>query len=56
MTALARTLAAALALALFIAALAATGWAAEHAPTWLALVVVPAVGVVFWRLYRGGES
>ncbi len=53
---IARTLAVALGLALFIAALALTGWAAEHAPTWLALVVVPAVGVVFWRLYRGGES
>ena len=47
-----RYLAAAVLTVLFIAILAIVGWAAEHAPTWLALIVIPAAVVVFWRLWR----
>mgnify|MGYP000973162703 CR=1 FL=1 len=52
-----RTIFAGLALALFIVTLAAAGWAAHNAPTWLALVVgLGAIAVVLWRLGEDGES
>ena len=50
-----RTLAATLILAACLGVLNAAGWAADHAPGWLALIVFPAIGVIFYRLFSDGE-
>lgn len=54
---LVRTILAAVAIGLFLAALAVAGYLADHIPTPVALIVcLLAIGVVLVRLTEGGAS